>query len=317
MICYKAERITIWRRKIMRNILILSICFLLIGSAVCGAGDLTVSGNVGVGTTSPGQMLELYKDNADVAIRFHDPGTAVFTMGTDYSDVQKFKINRGAGVGDNPDFVMDVNNGNVGIGTASPGAKLEVAGNLLVKTANPIVDLFDTAGIVDARRFYFYNTGGFVYGRWVNDDNSANVATNIAFKKNGSVAIGGSNPSGYKLYVNGTAYSTGGWSSSDERFKENIEPIQSPLRKVIDLKGISFTWKTEEYKDKGFPDGRHYGVIAQEAEKVLPEVVKEDLDGEKAVAYAEIIPVLIEAVKEQQMQIETLKTEISRLKARN
>jgi len=77
------------------------------------------------------------------------------------------------------------------------------------------------------------------------------------------------------------------------------------------LNGLSYEWKTEEYMDRGFQEGRHYGVIAQEIEKVLPEIVNTAPDGTKSVAYTEIIPVLIEAIKEQQKEIEQLKKIIS------
>ena len=60
--------------------------------------------------------------------------------------------------------------------------------------------------------------------------------------------------------------------------------------------------------------GTQIGVIAQEIETVLPGVVREDMDGNKAVNYDEITPVLIEAIKEQQKQIEELKAEIEKLK---
>jgi hypothetical protein len=80
---------------------------------------------------------------------------------------------------------------------------------------------------------------------------------------------------------------------------------------------FSFDWKTDEFKDKGFPEERHYGVVAQEVERVLPEVVKEGPDGEKSVSYTEIVPVLIEAIKEQQKEIERLKMEVTELKTRN
>ena len=130
----------------------------------------------------------------------------------------------------------------------------------------------------------------------------------------GNVGIGAINTGGYKLYVNGPFYaSSGPWSTSDIKYKKNIVPIADSLANVLNLNGISFEWKVDEYKDKGFPEGRHYGVIAQDIEKVLPEVVKTSSDGSKSVAYTEIIPVLIEAIKEQQKQIELLKTEIKDL----
>jgi len=73
----------------------------------------------------------------------------------------------------------------------------------------------------------------------------------------------------------------------------------------------------DEFKEKGFPEGRHYGVVTQEVERVLPEVVKEGPGGEKSVSYKEIVPVLIEAIKEQQKEIERLKMEVTELKTRN
>jgi hypothetical protein len=82
---------------------------------------------------------------------------------------------------------------------------------------------------------------------------------------------------------------------SDERLKSDIETINNALDKVMNMRGVSYTKQAE----KGI------GVIAQEIEKVLPEVVK---DGEyKSVAYGNIVGVLIEAIKEQQKQIDELK----------
>jgi hypothetical protein len=130
----------------------------------------------------------------------------------------------------------------------------------------------------------------------------------------GGVGINIATAGGFTLFVNGPAYSTGGWLSSDLRFKKNIEKIDSPIDKVMNIKGVSFEWKTSEYKDKRFPEGRHYGVIAQEVEQILPEIVKEGPDGEKAVSYTEIVPVLAEAIKEQQKQIESLRSEVKALK---
>lgn len=131
------------------------------------------------------------------------------------------------------------------------------------------------------------------------------------------INIGTTDPGSYKLYVSGTAYSTGGWQAFDLRYKENIRSIESPLNKILNIEGITFGWKTDEFKEKGFPGGRHYGVVAQKVEKVLPEVVKEGPGGEKSVSYTELVPVLIEAMKEQQREIERLKMEVTQLKTRN
>ncbi|MGE3824117.1 MAG: hypothetical protein AB7G44_07810, partial [Bacteroidia bacterium] len=81
--------------------------------------------SVGIGTTTPGQALEIYRDNADVGMRLHDPGDYHYALGIDRSDAGKFKINYGAGIGDADHFTMQ-SNGNVGIGNAAPGHQLSV-----------------------------------------------------------------------------------------------------------------------------------------------------------------------------------------------
>jgi hypothetical protein len=112
------------------------------------------------------------------------------------------------------------------------------------------------------------------------------------------------------LYVNGTGYATGGFWASDLRFKKNIKTIDSPLDKINNIRGVSFEWKRSDYQDKGLPEGEHYGVIAQEIEQVLPEIVKEGPDGDKAVSYTELVPILTEAIKEQQKQLEQQQRQI-------
>ena len=69
------------------------------------------------------------------------------------------------------------------------------------------------------------------------------------------------------------------------RFKTNIAPIENALDKISALNGVYYDWRRDEFKDKGFEDGRQIGVIAQDVEKVLPELVKTDSQGYKAVSY--------------------------------
>lgn len=91
------------------------------------------------------------------------------------------------------------------------------------------------------------------------------------------------------LSVSGNTY-----VDSDRNLKKDIQPIQASLDKVLGIQGVSFSWKDHQQKN-----ARHYGVIAQQVEQVLPEIVKEGQNGRKKVAYMELLPVLIEAVKEQ------------------
>jgi len=86
--------------------------------------------------------------------------------------------------------------------------------------------------------------------------------------------------------------------SSDERLKENLTPIKGALDKINQINGYEFDWNSDSEHS-----GHDVGVIAQEIEKVLPEVVTERKDGYKAVRYEKIVALLLQAVKEQQLQI--------------
>jgi hypothetical protein len=90
---------------------------------------------------------------------------------------------------------------------------------------------------------------------------------------------------------------------SDIRVKENIRTIGDALSKVISIRGVYFTRNDQEDKIKV-----HTGVIAQEVETVLPEVVSEDNEGKKNVAYGNMVGLLIEAIKELNERIKTLET---------
>jgi hypothetical protein len=90
-------------------------------------------------------------------------------------------------------------------------------------------------------------------------------------------------------------------SASDARLKENVVTIDSALNKVEQMRGVYFNKIDDETKT------RNVGVIAQEMEEVLPEVVHTREDGMKSVAYANIVGVLIEAIKELKAEIDSLK----------
>ena len=96
--------------------------------------------------------------------------------------------------------------------------------------------------------------------------------------------------------------------SSDKRYKENIKPIESPIEKVKAISGVTFEWNEKSHKETGKKD---IGVIAQEVEEVLPEIVQTRDNGYKAVDYQKLTAVLIEAVKDQQKQIDELKSIIN------
>ena len=105
------------------------------------------------------------------------------------------------------------------------------------------------------------------------------------------------------------------FASSDERLKENLEPIGSATEKVGKLKGYTFDWIS--MPEIHVHSGHDVGIIAQEVEKVLPEVVETRENGYKAVKYEKLTALLIQAVNEQQQTIEQLTTRIDLLENNN
>lgn len=94
--------------------------------------------------------------------------------------------------------------------------------------------------------------------------------------------------------------------ASDERLKKDIEVLDGALEKINNLEGVSFAWKDSGEKE--------IGLIAQDVENVVPELVVTGKNDMKAVKYGNIVALLIEAVKEQQKEIDTLRAELDSLK---
>jgi len=94
--------------------------------------------------------------------------------------------------------------------------------------------------------------------------------------------------------------------SSDARLKKDVKTLDNALAKVQALEGVSFNWKSNGEAE--------IGLIAQDVEKVLPELVVTGDNGYKAVKYGNLVSLLIEAVKEQQAEIDLLKTELETLR---
>jgi len=106
------------------------------------------------------------------------------------------------------------------------------------------------------------------------------------------------------------------FSSSDKNFKENIKPIENPIDKIRKISGNTYDWKAELKDEHGY-EGNDVGVIAQEIEEVLPQIVTTRDNGYKAVKYDRLVALLIEGMKEQQLQIESLRLEVEGLKKNN
>jgi len=149
----------------------------------------------------------------------------------------------------------------------------------------------------------------FYSGQVIGSVSGATGATGF-FLVNGALSVGAA-AAGATGEIRATAEITA-YYSSDERLKENILPIDNALGKLRKLKGVMFDWKDDVVAGRGGEDGyfvrKHdTGVIAQEVEAVLPEVVAERADGFKAVRYEKLAGLIIQAINELADQVDALK----------
>ena len=103
-------------------------------------------------------------------------------------------------------------------------------------------------------------------------------------------------------------------SSSDERFKKEIKTIDNALEKVLSLRGVNYYWNQKDFIDRKFDNKLEIGLIAQEVEKIIPEVVHDGADGYKSIEYSKLVGLLIEAIKEQQKVIADQKDELAEIR---
>ncbi|TAM48014.1 MAG: tail fiber domain-containing protein [Acidobacteria bacterium] len=121
----------------------------------------------------------------------------------------------------------------------------------------------------------------------------------------------------YGVYCVGNGAYIGSWSNvSDIRFKRDVVTLADALDKVLELRGVSFFWRREEFPDKPFEPGPQIGFIAQEVEQVYPEVVSTGPDGFKTLDYSKLTPILTEAIKAQQAIIEKQRSELDEVEER-
>jgi hypothetical protein len=211
--------------------------------------------------------------------------------------------------------------GSVGIGTTTPAARLQVVGGSIM----PAVGSSASAGIQfpsdpyggsgDQAWLRYYSRGGESMTLELGCANDPDDM--ISLMPAGGVGIGSISAAGYKLFVNGQAYATGGFFPlSDRRMKKDFTNLTNPLQSVLALHGVSFDWRREEFPDRNLPAARQIGFIAQEVQQILPEAVIKDTEGYYAVNYDAVVPVLVEAMKEQQRDLEAKAARIAELERR-
>jgi hypothetical protein len=260
------------------------------------------------------------------------------------------------------------NNGNVGIGSTSPGEQLTVAsarpylrfdrtggGSAFVgmSDGSPGLDFLAgfprTAGHPESNLHRLWitqlgsggehtgivlndETGVHVFGPgdggWlfaVSDEDSlgpavATLDTRFIVRNTGDVGIGTNTPSD-KLHVTGelrvancvknaSGTQIAGVCPSDARLKTNIEPFAPVLSRLAQMRPVHFDWRVEEHPEYHFGTSRSYGLIAQEIEQDFPELVSEDSRGFKAVDYSKLPLVLLQAVREQNTETNDIQEQL-------
>lgn len=295
------------------------------------ANSLRVSsgGNVGIGTATP--VLDVHVNTTDTpAIRLEQNNSGGFTAQTwdiganeanffvrDVTSGSRlpFRIRPGA-----PTSSVDIAaNGNVGVGTASPNARLDLKqiedtfiGSLHLRRATTN-DTWAVATGVDNHLYFGY----------ANDASLANAAADFTLNplvltstNGGRVGIGTNAPD-QKLSVNGDASKTGGntWLAfSDARLKNIRGNFNTGLRAVMQLQPLRYEYRANNALGIA-SDGEHIGFAAQAVQKVIPEAVTANANGYLMVNGDPIIWTMLNAIKEQQQEILKLKNEVRRLRA--
>lgn len=293
------------------------------------AGNVLVPlGNVGIGTTAPNAQLQLGNTVANRKIVLYEAAN---------NDNQYYGLGINAGVlryqipaADNKHIfyagtsatasnaLMTIQgNGNVGIGTDAPTAKLHVIGSTKLEGSASNSGFIELQRTGQATRDAYIGYGGDGNG---GIDINSEIATKpiklttangnvLVSTGTGNVGIGTTAPT-QKLHVIGNIIASGTITPSDKRLKSNIKDVVYGLKDLLKLKAVSYTKKFSLDKaEKG--EVKEIGFIAQDLQKILPELVTENGDDKLlAVNYTSLIPILIKAIQEQQIEIELLKLKI-------
>ena len=247
------------------------------------SGDLTVESGV---------------QDGDILFKGNDGGSTITALTLDMSEQGNATFNKNVIFGDNGKALFGAGT-DLAIFSDGTDGKIEASGSLILDANGTTISLrdggtensqigLDSAGLV--MTVVGSDKDFFISG---NDGGSAITGVRVDFSDAGAIICNG----------NITAFG----NTSDIKLKENIEVISDALDKVKQLKGITFNYKK---------DGkRSTGLIAQDLEKVLPEAIYETIDADingdpedkhLAIRYGNTVGLLVEAIKEQQEQIETL-----------
>ena len=292
------------------------------------------SGNVGIGTTSPSTLMHITGNSGSSdGIHFIAENTraaggpAGIVMKSNHGD---WKIINSQTVADAIEFIdgsagatrmLIDSSGNLLVGTTSSstttqGARLKPSGrgdftanggtcSIMNRLTNDGQILTFQKGGTEVGAVTTYNNtiqygGGLGAALYL--DTAAYLPANAGGRSHNTIDLGNGTYKYKDAYFNGTVNAANFNTTSDATLKTNVETLTGSLDAVKALRGVSFDWIESGNSD--------VGVIAQEVEAVVPDVVSTDDQGIKSVKYGNLVGVLIEAIKEQQAQIDELKAKL-------
>mgnify|MGYP003686834901 CR=1 FL=1 len=340
--------------KLIRNSLILALVLgvsapIFAQNVGIGTASPTRKLHVYTNAATDGILIDNAAGNGDPVMTYSVNGTSRITMGIDDSDADKFKIGTTA-ITTNTRMTIQTN-GYIGIGTTAPTNELNVSSN----HAGDYVGYFENASATGAGLAGYatstYNALGGVtnnatglgsYGVHL-PTTGAGLAMWGVSNSSDAIGVRGSIPTtgswlGYGGYfAGGLGYVNGLYNLSDARTKKNVQQLDNALAKVQRLRGVSFEYNEEYGKYHGNDQRTYTGFIAQEVEAVVPSSVAEKYlyesgNGEngvtasiadqdrttiKVVDYVSLVPLLVEAIKEQQQTIDEMQKKINQLENKN
>lgn len=302
-----------------------------------------------VNNESFGFDTQRFKENS-TRIKFEDTSVGTFPT-NDWTIVANESASGGANYLGFEDVTGAKFPFKVTAGAATNSLFVDNIGRIGLRTGTPVLDVHVNTGNTPGMRFEQNSSGGFSAQTWDMAGNEANFfirdvtsgsrlpfrirpgapTSSIDIAASGNVGIGIASPV-VKLHVVGDGYFTGkiyakdailpGSSvPSDRRLKKEINDIKNASNTIALLSPKTFLYDIEKYSNLDLPDGLQYGLIAQEVEKIIPSFVKDITHPNgslfKTVNYMGLIPILIQGMKEQQEEIERLKSKIANYEALN
>ena len=224
----------------------------------------------------------------------------------------------GLGIGDDNDLLLYHNGNHSYIKDSGTGNLHYMGGTQTFQNGagSKTMMVLNSANSVDLNynnntKFQTTNTGVSITGNVIA---TGTLRTNSGATMTGSLYVSGSiGGDAGAISASGDIVADGdiiAYNASDEKLKDNIEVIQGSLDKIGDIRGVEFDWN-EKSPGWARERGHDVGVIAQEVQKVLPEIVTKRKNGYLGVDYKRIVPLLIESIKELKQEVEELKKKVN------